>query len=509
MSEIGKPEPGSDIFFTSYFIPLSIVGKWPPPSGANAERRTWYVPYAIFLQVIAALCVAIRFYATYTKRIRAFGIDDVLIIGGMVFAIAFTASSIYGVLHAGFDTHIWENLLTGEQAGFVAWISEILFLASNCLTKLSVLHFQRRLIQRTHNPIILRAIDLGIAFTIVYFFAFVLFLMFACSPTNASWKSMNINYNQPYKCVHRNVIDPMVGALSAVSDVYALIVPEILIYKLRMERKKKVVLYIIFGSGLIVSGAGLARAVWLGRLSTDSLRDLTWVGYNILVWTQLEQQVALITACAPALKAFISNVKTGETRTGGSTYKGSNYGTELNSGSNFQSGTNMKLEKEIAYNKGILVEQRVSLNSVLISSSASGKSASKPFNEVTVETNKLDDINEIQERPSFSSPTRMSPSPADEIQDRSSFSSQTRLDKSYSSSRSDRPSPVEATAYSPHATRYPIDDSPKEPASILHGTFSHYPTEHYTRPVPVAKNSWTNKLSNPANRSKAMRVLEG
>lgn len=157
----------------------------------------------------------------------------------------------------------------------IAYFAEIFFLASTCLSKLSVLTFQRRLLQRTHNPRYTRAIDCAIVFTVMFWLAFFLFLIFSCTPTRAAWKSMDITYDEPFKCRHRNIPDPMTGILSVASDIYALIIPELLIYKLRLERKTKLILYLVFGSGLLVVGAGIARTVWLERLFSDPLRDLT------------------------------------------------------------------------------------------------------------------------------------------------------------------------------------------------------------------------------------------
>jgi hypothetical protein len=165
-------------------------------------------------------------------------------------------------------------------------------LASTCLSKLSILSFQRRLLQRTHNPRYTRAIDCAIIFTIIFWFSFWMFLLLSCTPTEAAWKSMNVGYDKPYKCRHRNIPDPMVGILSVASDIYALIIPELLIYRLRLERKTKIILYFVFGSGLLyefdadyyrwnilthvrVVGAGTARTVWLERLFSEPLRDLT------------------------------------------------------------------------------------------------------------------------------------------------------------------------------------------------------------------------------------------
>lgn len=51
-------------------------------------------------------------------------------------------------------------------------------------------------------------------------------------------------------------------------------------------------------------GAGIARTVWLARLSSQPDRDVTWIAFDILVWGVLECHLALVCASAPALKVF-------------------------------------------------------------------------------------------------------------------------------------------------------------------------------------------------------------
>lgn len=51
-------------------------------------------------------------------------------------------------------------------------------------------------------------------------------------------------------------------------------------------------------------GAGIARTVWLRRLSTQFPRDITWVAFDTFAWTLLEMNLALVCASAPALKVF-------------------------------------------------------------------------------------------------------------------------------------------------------------------------------------------------------------
>lgn len=127
----------------------------------------------------------------------------------------------------------------------------MIFLFCSALTKFSILVFQRKLIARTNNPWIRHAVDAAIVFTALYLVAFVLVLLLVCSPTSASWESLDITYTKPYHCVNRRVIDPLVGALNVFSDVYALVIPELVIARLQMGRTQKIVLYVIFGSGLL------------------------------------------------------------------------------------------------------------------------------------------------------------------------------------------------------------------------------------------------------------------
>jgi hypothetical protein len=174
------------------------------------------------------------------------------------------------------DKHVWDTPKSkASMGGLIAWILEILFLATMTLTKVSVLLFFRRLVDRSYSKWITYAIWLAVAFTIAYFFAFTLFLIFACTPTQASWKSLDLTWKKPYHCVDREVVDTLVGSLSVFSDLYAMLIPIYIVSKLKMQMSRKIVLYIVFCCGLVVIGAGIARTYYLSRLATDPRRDLT------------------------------------------------------------------------------------------------------------------------------------------------------------------------------------------------------------------------------------------
>ena len=133
----------------------------------------------------------------------------------------------------------------------VAWSSEIFFQISSCLIKISILLFYRRLVQRTTSRLMQMAIYFAISFTVVYMIATVTVLFVVCLPTSSYWESLDVSYTKPYKCINTTVIDPLIVALSVFSDTYSLIIPHIVIRRLKMPKREKLMLYVIFGSGLV------------------------------------------------------------------------------------------------------------------------------------------------------------------------------------------------------------------------------------------------------------------
>lgn len=70
-----------------------------------------------------------------------------------------------------------------------------------------------------------------------------------------------------------------------------------------MDRRKKMALNAVFSFSLLVVGAGIARTYYFTRLG--QVYDITWVAFDVIIWTQLEVQLALMCACAPVLRILV------------------------------------------------------------------------------------------------------------------------------------------------------------------------------------------------------------
>lgn len=186
-----------------------------------------------------------------------------------------TALAIDGVFNAGFKGHTWDAPpKVTIRAGLYGWISMMLFLASMCLTKTSVLLFFLRLVNKSHHPALYWTAVAGIIINVLSFFAFAFVLIFACKPISAAWLAMDWRWPDEYDCAPREMSDLMNGVTSILTDIYAVVLPVFIVSKLRLSRAQKTLLYVVFCCGLIVIGASIARSVYGKRMYTDSSGDL-------------------------------------------------------------------------------------------------------------------------------------------------------------------------------------------------------------------------------------------
>lgn len=157
-----------------------------------------------------------------------------------------------------------------------AWLQQFFFLVGTCCLKVSVLLFCHRMVdtstQRTWRFVIFGVI----AFTVAYTFAFCIVLICNCAPTRAYWKAYDPLWaaSHDFKCVDTRALNPLVGALAIVSDLYSIGIPCVVCWNLRLPRKQKVGLYALFGASFVTIGAAGVRTWALYRVGVDY--DASW-----------------------------------------------------------------------------------------------------------------------------------------------------------------------------------------------------------------------------------------
>ena len=215
----------------------------------------------------------------------------------------FTTVAMLSCIRYGTNRHVWDVPFEDfEYTALMAWLSEVAFLISTCSTKVSVLLFYRRLVQGTFSKRWKWSTIAAIIFTVCYCVAFTLVLVFNCRPTEAYWKALSLTWNKDYQCTNTKMLNPVSGVLSVVSDLYSVILPIGMLRHFETDRRKKIALNAVFALGLLVVAAGAVRTYYLAKLGTNY--DITWVGFDVFIWADLEVQLAIICASAPALRVL-------------------------------------------------------------------------------------------------------------------------------------------------------------------------------------------------------------
>jgi hypothetical protein len=95
----------------------------------------------------------------------------------------------------------------------------------------------------------------GIGFTCAYMVVFLFIFIFACNPVYAAWKAYDLKWLAEnagkFHCKDQTYSGPAVGVASVATDIIAAVLPAGLFWNLHMPKREKILLWAIFGLGLM------------------------------------------------------------------------------------------------------------------------------------------------------------------------------------------------------------------------------------------------------------------
>ncbi|OJD35903.1 uncharacterized protein BKCO1_14000166 [Diplodia corticola] len=284
--------------------PLELVEAWQTdafPHGIRARQSLTTI--SIVFTVLAFCTVLARLHDRVFSRHNA-GLDDVLIVAALIPNVALCVSICLAERH-GFDRHAWD--LTADMAvnsrKFILAIS-ILYLASTGLTKVSILYFYRRIGEvRTWFK---RTIWVNIVFITAYTLAFIVAMPLECRPTAAYWWKASPVWrtSHEYHCINEGAKMITAGAISVLQDFIACVLPMALFWDLRISRRAKFALGLVFSLGLLTCICGVIRTRVIHRVFFETY-DVTWAVRPVLALTIIESSLGITCASMPALKSGV------------------------------------------------------------------------------------------------------------------------------------------------------------------------------------------------------------
>ncbi|KAE8151264.1 hypothetical protein BDV25DRAFT_97957 [Aspergillus avenaceus] len=286
--------------------PAAVIASWPTPNYVDPPTRGNSVLIVTIVGLAMSFVVTcLRLYTRF-KITCSPGIDDILIVIALIFAIAMGAVVSVATEHYGCNRHIWDVPLewipTDSKFNL---IFQILFSISSSITKLALLWFCKRLLGtgskgglKLYNIVLILGMALVAALCIIFLF----FCIFQCSPIHAYW---DLQPDYPHRCLDEGNVVFAASVVNIFTDFLSTVLPMPLIWNLKLPARQRIAVISIFGLGIVVNIAGTIRTVYVYKSMVASY-DTTWLGWPVFLAASIEINLGLICASAPALRPLVT-----------------------------------------------------------------------------------------------------------------------------------------------------------------------------------------------------------
>ncbi|KAK1751517.1 hypothetical protein QBC47DRAFT_417413 [Echria macrotheca] len=260
------------------------------------DRRQVVVAVTATLQSLAWLAVLVRLGVRYMLIKRRLWWDDVLIAIAMVPVTAHAALQITTTKY-GLGLHIQDaNLADLSTMGYFLWLSAPPFNLSHMFIKLSYLAFYLCLMpgRRSRN-----FVYAGMAFVIAVGITFTVLSIFMCTPIQRGWDKTvegTCVEEQPYLFSN--------AAFNMAADVIVFVMPIPTLWSLQLPLRQRMILLGTFSCGSVILVANIVRLTHIYRFAVPPTQDPTWDIVGVIIWAEIEVQLAVILSCAAAFKTL-------------------------------------------------------------------------------------------------------------------------------------------------------------------------------------------------------------
>ncbi|KAI0150491.1 hypothetical protein GGR57DRAFT_184694 [Xylariaceae sp. FL1272] len=248
---------------------------------------------SISLVIVATRCV-VRFGMMFNS-----GMDDYMIIGGLLFTIGYQAVIYVLQLDGGmgipFMTLTLEEISTFLKATFAV---ELLYYGIVFFVKSSIVFMYHRFAIWQSFRRLCYGTNILLA---VLFIISVVTTFTQCMPLEKTW---DVTRKLPGTCINTTAFFYFTSGFNILLDVWILLLPIPTLRSLQISRHSRYVLYGIFGIGAFATAMSCVRlySIHIYTEATDPTKD----GVLVNLWSMVEVNVAIVCASIPALKPLIS-----------------------------------------------------------------------------------------------------------------------------------------------------------------------------------------------------------
>jgi hypothetical protein len=137
--------------------------------------------------------------------------------------------------------------------------------------------------------------------TVLFYTASIISLVVSCTPRERIWKPWVKG-----RCINRKAMGVVTAIFNAVLDLLMVALPLRVIWSLRIDRRRKLRISLVFSVGLMATACAVGRAV----VSFDiiyTIGDSTYTMTPQLLWAVPEVTCVLLVLCLPALPRIFAD----------------------------------------------------------------------------------------------------------------------------------------------------------------------------------------------------------
>ncbi|PKY07415.1 hypothetical protein P168DRAFT_279388 [Aspergillus campestris IBT 28561] len=290
---------------------------------ANSLLIETFTEYAIGMCFLALKV----FTRVHSFGIRGLQLDDLFAVLAMIFWTLVSVIILYLQKYGSniadaktvdsFPDSMVPNLILGSKLAFTNWIWYLSYIWS--LKGVLLCLYHKMTIDGRAGTHRHRTVYLASAFCAITYLACLLAHVCVCTPITKNWQV------RPYpgeKCTLRKDLYVVIAILNVASDLLVMIIPIPILLKLQIPPARKIILIILFCSGIFVMISTVLRAYY----SIKSINTLTIA----LGWADRECFVAAIIASLPGIKPLFRNTSwLGSGARSGKQGSGGSYGSSL------------------------------------------------------------------------------------------------------------------------------------------------------------------------------------
>ncbi|KAF2762848.1 hypothetical protein EJ05DRAFT_17211 [Pseudovirgaria hyperparasitica] len=196
------------------------------------------------------------------------------------------------------------------------WVGEFSYVTTLCFTRMSFLFFYLRIFPRTT---LRRLTIILIVVNTLHGLSFALAVIFNCRPISFTWTKWRQD-GEVGSCTNINAVAWSHAATTIAMDLCVIALPMPELWGLRVGRKKKISIMLLFGVAFFITIVSVLRLQALVSYSTST--NPTYDNTATVYWSVLETYVCIICSCLPSFRAWLKRVAPGlvESRPANSSY---------------------------------------------------------------------------------------------------------------------------------------------------------------------------------------------